>query len=255
VQVLNWNIAGAKYLELPEGRREEFRRRLNATLMSVVETDKPTVVIQEVVRYNEDDNEVEATHVIDVPEGYAYLGCTSEPEPGAAMIAPLVPGVVASSFNRSNSLRQKLAEKLRITARAILLRGKFVKPGSAIRCLVLARLCSKANRRIALIDSSRLVAAAYVAHLLLIVRTINDSVSFALFCRGKGSQACSTLEKLLLSGSARNLSSWLQREILRVPLPDLFPDSRPECKYLFHGAVVQKSLGLCRATRIRAAVV
>jgi len=73
VQVLNWNVAGAKYLELPLGKREEFRRRLNLTLQSLIETDRPAIVtIQEVVRYHEDDNEEDAIHVIDVPDGYDY---------------------------------------------------------------------------------------------------------------------------------------------------------------------------------------
>lgn len=302
VQVLNWNIAGAKYLELPKGRREDFRRRLNAALTRLIETDKPAVVtIQEVVRYHEQDNEADAVHVIDVPDGYSYfplwlidtrhqsakgkwdrvrerIGRSTNSSLAqrntflmrkdiAAFRAFQSPKmnrscqisnpveIVKRGFGLCSGARdaEPFTDKVRVAARAILLRGGFWDSGSSIWC-VIASLCSRANRRIAMIYSSRLSAAACAAYLLVIARTIK--LVSALCCRREDSEAPSALEKfLLLSGLFRHLSSWLEREVLRVPLPDFFPDSRPECKHLFHGAVVQKSLGLCRATPICTAVV
>lgn len=74
MQILNWNIAGAKYLELPSDRREEFRRRINHTLQGLIEGDKPVVVtLQEVVRYHENGDMGAATDVVDVPDGYNYF--------------------------------------------------------------------------------------------------------------------------------------------------------------------------------------
>ena len=98
LKIINWNIGGAKYLELkpkaylesPEYResseylesaargeteesRDEFRATLNNALGLLIRRERPSIVtLQEVVRYHEDGDEAHASHVIDVPEGYEY---------------------------------------------------------------------------------------------------------------------------------------------------------------------------------------
>lgn len=84
LKVLNWNIGGAKYLQLKsmnssncsDGRksREVFRERLNAVLVDLIEKNSPDVVtLQEVVRYEENGDEPNAQHVVDVPANYEYF--------------------------------------------------------------------------------------------------------------------------------------------------------------------------------------
>jgi len=73
LQVLNWNIAGAKYLELPTvGERNEFRAKLNGTLKMLLGTNPLVVTLQELVKYDADGRVDDAQTVIDVPEGYQF---------------------------------------------------------------------------------------------------------------------------------------------------------------------------------------
>ena len=82
LKIINWNIGGAKYLELksendPERNDEEeprelFRKRLNEALCSLIEEHKPSVVtLQEVVKYQDGGHSEQI--VIDCPEGYHFL--------------------------------------------------------------------------------------------------------------------------------------------------------------------------------------
>src|SRR5579864_3126893 len=85
LKLLNWNIAGAKYLELRsrtspanapvEKTREHFREKLNDVLKDLIRRHVPDVItLQEVVRYHPDGNEAEAEHIVDIPDGYdAYF--------------------------------------------------------------------------------------------------------------------------------------------------------------------------------------
>jgi exonuclease III len=84
LKLLNWNIGGAKYLELKpkaskhrdEGDdfRENFREKLNEVLHDLIEHNKPSVItLQEVVQYSADRNTVTVQDVIDPPSGYHYF--------------------------------------------------------------------------------------------------------------------------------------------------------------------------------------
>jgi hypothetical protein len=76
--VLNWNIGGAKYLELSKdpvpGKsmgREEFRTRLNAALQNLIDRHHPHVVtLQESVRYGPSPSR--AKDIVETPAGYRY---------------------------------------------------------------------------------------------------------------------------------------------------------------------------------------
>jgi len=81
LKIINWNIGGAKYLELrsknspnckvSEESREEFRTDLNKALALLIRRERPSIVmLQEVVRYHPDGDEARAERVIDVPEDY-----------------------------------------------------------------------------------------------------------------------------------------------------------------------------------------
>jgi hypothetical protein len=82
LKLLNWNLAGAKYLELPseaaavDGQREtrgSYRQRLNEALHLLIRNCTPDVItLQEVVCYGEDGREDGAKHVIDIPDDYDY---------------------------------------------------------------------------------------------------------------------------------------------------------------------------------------
>jgi endonuclease/exonuclease/phosphatase family metal-dependent hydrolase len=84
LKVLNWNIGGAKYLQLKSTSspncldesksREHFRKRLNSVLVDLIEKNTPDVVtLQEVVSYEEHGNAHQAQQVIDVPANYEYF--------------------------------------------------------------------------------------------------------------------------------------------------------------------------------------
>lgn len=69
-KVMNWNIAGAKYLETPSDKREEFRDRLNKSLETHLNGWKPNVVtLQEVVRYGK--SAAEAQDLLGNIKGYS----------------------------------------------------------------------------------------------------------------------------------------------------------------------------------------
>lgn len=69
--VLNWNVAGARYLELPKKRRSKFRKELNDALRSLIKRYSPHVVtLQEIVRYGSSASDAE--DIINEPPGYKY---------------------------------------------------------------------------------------------------------------------------------------------------------------------------------------
>lgn len=81
LRLLNWNVAGAKYLSLKSGEddpsleeyktREGFRKKLNKALTEKINETHPHVItLQEVVKYSDDGNEDNAECVIDLPKGY-----------------------------------------------------------------------------------------------------------------------------------------------------------------------------------------
>ena len=81
--IVNWNIGGAKYLELKAkdspnlgGResRDEFREKLNEEIWYLLQRHKPAIMtMQEVVAYSAGGDESEAEHVVKTPDGYHYF--------------------------------------------------------------------------------------------------------------------------------------------------------------------------------------
>jgi endonuclease/exonuclease/phosphatase family metal-dependent hydrolase len=73
LKLLNWNVAGAKYLELKseevpanEETREAFRKQLNSVLNALIEVHDPDIItLQEVVCYQPEGDGKSASHVID----------------------------------------------------------------------------------------------------------------------------------------------------------------------------------------------
>ena len=83
-RILNWNVAGAKYLDLksqekhPEmpgyKTREGFKEQLNRALREKIREQDPHVItLQEVVSYNDSGDDSSATNILDVPEDYYYF--------------------------------------------------------------------------------------------------------------------------------------------------------------------------------------
>lgn len=67
-KILNWNIAGAKYLEEPERERNKFREELNNKLKECINRYKPDVVtLQEIVKYGEHRKDI-----LDPIDGYNF---------------------------------------------------------------------------------------------------------------------------------------------------------------------------------------
>ena len=88
LKILNWNLAGAKYLELPlraktlnsvpEKTREGFKEKLNDVLKDLIRRHTPDVItLQEVVCYEENGDAKSAIHIVDPGadylENYDYL--------------------------------------------------------------------------------------------------------------------------------------------------------------------------------------
>src|SRR5437899_12474125 len=86
LKLLNWNIAGAKYLELrpsdskksppPEQdkTRDVFRTKLNDALRKLIERHDPDIItLQEICGYEPNGLEKNAKHVIEEPNGYKYF--------------------------------------------------------------------------------------------------------------------------------------------------------------------------------------
>ncbi|MFI5329709.1 MAG: endonuclease/exonuclease/phosphatase family protein [Desulfobaccales bacterium] len=70
-RILNWNIGGAKYLDLHEQDRLEFMQDLNYELGQLIRTYRPHVItLQEIVRYGPSKNK--ADDIIDKFHGYRY---------------------------------------------------------------------------------------------------------------------------------------------------------------------------------------
>lgn len=68
--IINWNVAGAKYLEEPKERREEFKKNLNAELRKLIKQESPHIItLQEIVQYEEDGKR---KNFIDHIDGYTY---------------------------------------------------------------------------------------------------------------------------------------------------------------------------------------
>jgi hypothetical protein len=71
LRILNWNVGGAKYLELgTKDKKNEFRERLNEALKDLIRMyrDPHVICLQEIVEYNEPNEAKE--NVIDMPTGY-----------------------------------------------------------------------------------------------------------------------------------------------------------------------------------------
>ena len=83
-KIINWNVGGAKFLELPSNPlwenppkinqliasqpilcREEFRWRLKEAFDTLLREQPDVVTLQEVVQYNENDNETNPTDLLD----------------------------------------------------------------------------------------------------------------------------------------------------------------------------------------------
>jgi len=74
-RILNWNVGGAKYLELEEYERNIFRQDLNYELVQLLRKYNPDVVtLQEIIRYG-DSNE-EPQEILDQIHGYSYYPFT-----------------------------------------------------------------------------------------------------------------------------------------------------------------------------------
>ena len=75
-RLVNWNVAGAKYLEIKsERKREDFKVDLNRVLHDFTHSASPPHIItmQEIVRYHRDGNSDNANRVVEEPEGYKLL--------------------------------------------------------------------------------------------------------------------------------------------------------------------------------------
>jgi len=71
-KILNWNVAGGKYLEEPSDRRKKFKGHLNEALRDLVDLHKPDVVtLQEVVQYRL-PNAKTVEDIIIAPNGYDF---------------------------------------------------------------------------------------------------------------------------------------------------------------------------------------
>jgi endonuclease/exonuclease/phosphatase family metal-dependent hydrolase len=70
IKILNWNAAGAKFLERAKAKREEFKREMNRQLQRLSEDHGPDfMVLQETARYG---NISCPEDLIDPPLGYYY---------------------------------------------------------------------------------------------------------------------------------------------------------------------------------------
>lgn len=81
-KIVNWNIGGAKYLELKkqedckpnEMSREKFRAKLNEAILHVIHMHKPYIItLQEITEYSEKGDYNDPEKVIDIPDGYRYF--------------------------------------------------------------------------------------------------------------------------------------------------------------------------------------
>jgi len=68
--ILNWNVAGAKYLEAPQSERRVIKTNLNTELKRLIKQRSPHIVtLQEIVRYEENGKKRDFIEPI---EGYCY---------------------------------------------------------------------------------------------------------------------------------------------------------------------------------------
>jgi endonuclease/exonuclease/phosphatase family metal-dependent hydrolase len=71
LKILNWNVGGAKYLELEtKNEKDKFRKKLNAELKTLIKAyeDPHVICLQEIVEYNEPNKAKE--NIIDKQNGY-----------------------------------------------------------------------------------------------------------------------------------------------------------------------------------------
>ena len=73
-KVLNWNIGGAKFFELPLNEREMFKKQLNHALkVEMDEFDPDVVTLQEITEYSDEGDRNNPRQVVEVPNNYAYF--------------------------------------------------------------------------------------------------------------------------------------------------------------------------------------
>jgi endonuclease/exonuclease/phosphatase family metal-dependent hydrolase len=69
--LLNWNIAGGKFLEEEDSKRSKFKRELNRDLGDLLDLHKPDVVcLQELVQYRLPDSDRFEDIIEPIPDGY-----------------------------------------------------------------------------------------------------------------------------------------------------------------------------------------
>lgn len=69
--ILNWNVAGARYLEAPQSQRGKIRTNLNNELKRLIKQETPHIVtLQEIVQYGK--NKERRKEFIDSIDGYNY---------------------------------------------------------------------------------------------------------------------------------------------------------------------------------------
>jgi endonuclease/exonuclease/phosphatase family metal-dependent hydrolase len=70
-KLLNWNVAGAKFLEESPTKREKYKKRLNDELRKLIAEYKPDVItLQEIVQYGKDSKHYE--DIIDKNADYSF---------------------------------------------------------------------------------------------------------------------------------------------------------------------------------------
>jgi endonuclease/exonuclease/phosphatase family metal-dependent hydrolase len=79
LKIINWNIAGAKYLEVGAEERPTTREKINSAIHYLVKAHHPDILtLQECVEYGEDSaidycyEQDKAESIIDCPEGFDY---------------------------------------------------------------------------------------------------------------------------------------------------------------------------------------
>lgn len=70
INIMSWNLGGAKFLKEPEEKRNDFRKELNKTLNEFVKTRNPDfILLQEIVQFEKGGK---CKSLIKVPQGYHY---------------------------------------------------------------------------------------------------------------------------------------------------------------------------------------
>ncbi|MFX1411715.1 MAG: hypothetical protein ACFFA6_15295 [Promethearchaeota archaeon] len=76
LKILNWNVGGAKYLELEkEEDKIEFKNELNNSLKHLIKTEKPHVItLQEIIEYKK-PTDTQKIDIVNRPNGYKMHKC------------------------------------------------------------------------------------------------------------------------------------------------------------------------------------